>query len=266
MKVFTIFAITVLLSGGPGMALQLERTPQQEAATLQADALEKAGVADLKAGNWAAAVSDLQASLAAGAWNSNARAELAEALTMQGNTTEALQVYRELFYGKQVEIGLIPNLAAASQDPTRNDFGTGAFSAWMKYALLLNHTGQWSEAVNVYEKALPHTAGGDLPKINAHFNPTFPQPRELQSAVHIALGLDNNFRGNGDPTEALREYEKALQLEPDWDLANFYYGYGLQRLGRMAQASAAFQKTVKMAKGGIKAAAERALKRNKKPV
>jgi len=56
-----------------------------------------------------------------------------------------------------------------------------------------------------------------------------------------------------------------LQLQPDSGLINFYYGYGLQRLGRKAQANAAFQKTVKIAKGEVKAAAEQALKKNKKP-
>lgn len=261
MKIYAICAIPVLFLSGHVMALDLGQTPQQAAAALRADALEKAGRADMKAGEWAAAVTDLRASITAGAWNSNAYAELAEALTRQGNTREALHVYRELFYRKQVDIGLAPDLATALQDPTRNDFGTGAFPAWMKYALLLSQTGQWREAVNVYEKALPRTpGGGDLPAITVHFKPGLPQPKELQSALHIALGLDNNFRGDGDPNQALKEYENALQLEPNWDLANFYYGFGLQRLGRTDQARAAFQKTIKIGKGGVKAAAEQALK------
>ena len=89
-------------------------------------------------------------------------------------------------------------------------------------------------------------------------------PDQLQAAAHLVLGIDASNRLEHD--KALKEYNKALQLQPDSGLINFYYGYGLQRLGRKAQANAAFQKTVKMAKGEVKAAAEQALKKNKKPV
>ena len=61
--------------------------------------------------------------------------------------------------------------------------------------------------------------------------------------------------------KALAEFTAALQLAPDSDLANYYYGTGLTQAGQTAQASVAFKKAATMTKNkAVKAAAEEALK------
>jgi len=108
-------------------------------------------------------------------------------------------------------------------------------------------------------------------------NPAFPQPVALAAAAHIALGLDANWRcdalGELEHDRAFSEYTKALQLEPNWDVANYYYGYGWQwlaskcraRLGSVQQAKAALQKAILLGKADVKKAARKALKDLKKP-
>ena len=67
--------------------------------------------------------------------------------------------------------------------------------------------------------------------------------------------------------EAFAEYGKALQLAPDSDLANYYYGVGWNNLspaerkqfGSFQQAKAALEKAVKLAKGPLKVKAQKAL-------
>jgi len=50
-------------------------------------------------------------------------------------------------------------------------------------------------------------------------------------------------------------------MEPDSSLANLYYGRTLQRLGRKAEAQAAFARAAKMGNEDVKAAAEEEMKR-----
>ena len=66
----------------------------------------------------------------------------------------------------------------------------------------------------------------------------------------------------------MQEYQKALQLAPSWDVANYYYGYGWHnlrpksrtKLGSMHQAKAALQKVVFLGKGDLKKAAAKVLR------
>jgi len=79
--------------------------------------------------------------------------------------------------------------------------------------------------------------------------------------------------GELEHDRAFSEYTKALQLEPNWDVANYYYGYGWQwlaskcraRLGSVQQAKAALQKAILLGKADVKKAARKALKDLKKP-
>ena len=147
----------------------------------------------------------------------------------------------------------------------------------LEYALLLNQNGQWAEAVGYYNAALPVLSNSDY-KANLHFDPSTPQPAVLAAAAHIGLGLYDNvvdFSEPGGNTKALQEYNAALQLAPDWDAANYYYGYGWQHLSpaerahlglaQEAKAQASLHKAVKIGNGPVKAAAQKALRVAMKP-
>ena len=87
----------------------------------------------------------------------------------------------------------------------------------------------------------------------------------------IGFGQDNEEKNQA----AMREYAAALSLEPNWDLANYYYGYGWQQLSpaerahlglaQEAKAQEALHKAVKIGKGLVKAAAQKALRVAMKP-
>ena len=236
-------------------------SPQDEARIQEAQADYKDGEAALRAKDFVNAEADFRASLAI--FPGEAYLGLAEALTAQGRITEAIQTYRLMFQ---------PN-------PTCSFGGSYITRTYLNYALLLDQTGQWAEAVAAYQHALPTLPIGDLPKIDARFNPDVPQPVALAAAVHVALGLDANFvceemDGVEQSQErAFQEYSKALQLAPNWDTANYYYGFGWQQLypksrvkfGNVQQAKAALQKAVLLGRGDLKKAAQKALKDFNKP-
>ena len=215
------------------------------------------GVAALQAKDYVAAENDFGNSLA----NASSRQGfgprgqaylgLAEALAGQGRNAEALQTYATLFNpGPHVSYG-----------------GSYFTRANLEYALLLSRTGHWGEAIAHYNDALPDLANWDY-KAKVQFDPDTPQPVVLAAAAHIGLGLYDNFEGQPDGnTRAFQEYVAALRLAPNWDQANYYYGYGWQqlsptdkaKLGSAQQAKAALLKAVKIGKGNIKKAAQKAL-------
>ena len=209
------------------------------------------GEANLQERNYALAETGFRSALAV-QQDGRAYLGLAETLTSEGRTTDALQAYFFVFHPG-------PGLSwGGSYMPKAN----------LEYALLLNHNGQWTEAVDYYNAALPDLVKWDY-KANLHFDAAVPQPALLAAAAHIGLGLYDNFEYEPDSnTKALQEYEAALQLAPDWDAANYYYGYGWQKLspaeraksGTVQQAKAALQKAVKIGNARVKAAAEKALK------
>ena len=220
-------------------------THRQRAITQQAMQLDRAAASALHAGRPGEAEADVRQALAISQGTDGLGDELlAAALEAQGKDQEALLAYKRM--------------VDARDDATR---------VLLPYALLLLHAGRWEQAVAAYEKALPLLAFGDGVRANSHFRRDVPDPVGLETAIHIARGLTYNAEGDwaheSQDEEALSEYSKALQLAPDSDLANYYYGYGLQHLGRTAQARAAFQKTIRMAHGGVKLAAVRALKKLK---
>ncbi len=230
----------------PG-SVHVPMTPALKAELDEVYRLDQASAAALDAGQYAEAENNARQSLSIGHDSGLAQELLASALNAQGKKQEALEVYKEM-----------------------TNEGDAFPRNQLPYALLLLNSGQWAPAVTAYNKALLTLADGKLVRANSHFSPVVLEPAALGTAIHIALGLTYNWSGSWgqhqQDDKALLEYTKALQLAPNSDLANFYYGYGLQKLGRKAQANAAFQKTVKMAKGEVKAAAEQALRKNKKPV
>ena len=166
---------------------------------------------------------------------------LASALNAQGKEREALQVYQAIAY--------------AHGDHARN---------LLPYSLLLLKAGRWAPAVAAYNKALPNLAGGKMIRESSHFSPSVVRPTALATAIHLALGLtydsESNWAGHTQRDKATRENSRRPCDSPRTQtLTNFYYGYGLDQLGRTAQAAAVFQRTAYMATGAVKHEAEAAL-------
>ena len=224
-------------------------SPAEVAGDQQSGKLVEQGEALLDAGNPLAAEESFRAALALRSWNAAADPGLAEALTLQGKTAEALQVYRALIYQYP------RNLSSAAQE----------MRTVMGFAMLLSRTGQWREAVAVYEKALPETRFGDAPKLDVHFDPNMPMSTQLQVMGHVAIGLQ--YFGSGRDKEAFTEFERSLRLDPDSVFANYYYGYSWgammpsdkAKFGSFQQAKTALEKAVKLAKGPLKDKAQKAL-------
>ena len=242
------------------------RTPEMQAQLDRIQSLNHAAAVALHAGDYATAEADARASIAVGQDSGVAEEVLAQSLEFQGKDQEALQEYQ-----KPVLCGSVINAA-------RNG---------LPYALLLLKAGQWSQALAVYQKTLPLVSeqgiaiiwprwdgtsrtvplvseqGGTLmPQLSSvTFSPDDPQPVALEAAIHVARGLTYNggcdWAYNSQDDKALVEYQKALQLAPDWDIANFYHGYGLKYLGRKAEAKAAFAKAAQLGGDDVKAAVKR---------
>jgi tetratricopeptide (TPR) repeat protein len=239
-----------LLQAGNAAETMPPLTPQQQAQRKaeqdQEAQLDNAAETALHIGNYAQAEADARQSLAVVDTDGIIATQLlAEALDAQGKDQEAFQVYKMM-----------------------SDQGNFSSNVLLPYALLLLKAGQWTQALSAYNKVRPQliaitTAGFGSPKVDVDFSPDTPQPVALAAAIHAALGLIyNSSQAWGDypqDDKALAQYQQALALEPDWDVANFYYGRGLEKLGRSAQARAAFTQTLKIAHGSVKVAARKAL-------
>lgn len=225
------------------------------AARQQADALTDQGEALLSAGNYPAAEQAFRTALAVAepgnlGWNPSAERGLAEALAAQGKIEESLQMYREV----------------TRQYPDRMSSVAQDNRTLMRFAILLSQTGQWGEAVAVYEKALSKAVYGGTPKLDVHFDPQVPMPNQLQAMAHVAVGME--YMGHNGNKEAFTEFDQALQLQPEVALTNYYYGFGWRRLERTSpmkaanaqRAKAALQKAAALDQGEVKKAAQEALR------
>jgi len=237
--------------------------PQAYKASRDSLRLAKTAAASLHAGHYAQAEAESRQALSIDPFDGVAQEVLAAALDAQGQEQEAFQLYHVIVVDQK-------------DDQPRN---------LVPYALLLLKSGQWEQAVAVYNQALPHLGDkeltdlgyADLIQATRHFSPDVPQPVALAAALHIARGLTYSGQcGWADApqnTEALAEFGKALQLAPYSPLANYYYGSGWQqlspaeraRIGSFQQAKAALQKAILLGKGDLKKAAQKALKDLNKP-
>lgn len=225
-------------------------SPKDTAATQKSYELVDLGERLLTDGHYSEAEQDFRAALAVEGWNVNAYPGLAESLAAQGKTEQALRVYRSLVYQYPA------NLSSAAQ----------TMRTLMRFASLLSQTGQWEEAVSVYENGLPKGNFTEASKLDARFDLRHPMPLQLQALSHIAVGLEQSSHADNDT--AFAEYDKGLRLAPDNALTNYFYGAGWQKLspterakfGTVQQAKAHLQKAVKTGNADVKAAAQKALK------
>jgi Tfp pilus assembly protein PilF len=216
-------------------------SPRERAESDRRNALDTDAAADLDAGQYAEAEDEARESLSHGLGNGEAEELLAHALNAQGKTPEALRAY-----------GVIAH--EGSEEPR----------ILLPYALLLLKTGHWAQAVFAYNKQLPYLAENKLMVANSHFSPEVPQPRQLATAIHLALGstyaASMSWGRHSQDDKALAEFRQALALTPDSALAYLYYGRQLKHMGHRAEAQAAYTKAADLGDGDVKAAAETALR------
>lgn len=213
-------------------------TPSQVAAEREKNRLGDEAASALDAGHYEEAEDYAQQSMAIGQVGGVALETLAAALDAEGKTKEALAAYQKISdEGDVYPRNLIP------------------------YALLLLKAGHWAEAVAAYNKQLPYLSDGQLMAANSHFSADVPQPKELETALHIALGLTCSYEatwgGHSQSAKALSEYKKAIALEPNSALGNLYYGRALRQAHRIAEAKAAFKKAAALGNDNVKAAAQK---------
>lgn len=215
-------------------------TPEMEARLNQIGKLDEAAAAALDVGQYAKAEGYARQSVSLGVASGRGQEFLAAALDAQGKTQEALQVYK--------------SIADEGDVFPRNQ---------LPYARLLLKTGQWEQAVAAYNRQLPYLASGNQMLANSRFSPAVPQPRELEVAIHIGLGLTEGWRGyhwkSGPRDQTLAQFQQALALDPESPLANYCYGVKLMRLGRQAEAQAILKGVAETTDADMKAAAEKAL-------
>lgn len=227
------------------VSLRPPMTPAERTDFYRTAALTRDATSAMHSGDYAEAESYARASLASGLDAGFAHETLAAALDAQGKTQEALQAYKVIAEAG----GIFP----------RN---------LLPYALLSLKVGDWQQAVSAYNKALPLLDNGDIVRRSSNFAPNVPNPTALAAAIHIALGLQSDWRGyHGTYQEmnqqTLVQFHQASMIEPSSPLAN--YGYGLKRLGRRAEAQKAFQKAATLGQGDIKEAARKELPETMRP-
>lgn len=197
-------------------------------------------------GNYADAEDYARQSVALGIGSGFGQKLLAEALYDQGKYDEALPVYK----------------AISDEQETAPRYE-------LPYALLLLKTGQWAQAVTVYSTTLPFLNDGKLLRSHNQFSLSTPRTKDLATAIHIGLGTQylNSADWAGQPQneKAMSHFQKALALEPNSSLANYYSGYGFKRLGRGVQAEAAFKKAASLGQGDIREAAQEELPQAMRP-
>ena len=218
----------------PGSANAVPPTSRQLTMMEQSGFLQQTAEQALNAGNYADAEAEARDALSIDRQALLAPRILAEALDAQGKSQEALKQYQMIA-----------------------DAGTEAPRELLPYALLLLNAGQWKQAVAAYDKAILHLPASFIAPQNAaglKFNANDEQQTALTVAIYLGEGIDENSLGERR-VKAYRDYEKALKLEPDSLLTNYYYGYGWQQLSPAERAKLAAKPGQREA---VKAALEKA--------
>jgi tetratricopeptide (TPR) repeat protein len=172
---------------------------------------------------------------------------LAEVCERQDKQAEALRAYHELIYPQ----GWGSNI---NSDPT----------TYMRYVLALTRSGQWQEAVAVYEKAMQRVTQTDRKVyLYLHFDPGVVDRSGLQAAAHYVLGTRYPTFGPADPAEQREHLGAAVRLRPRWALAQFAYGRALAEAGRLNEAKAAYSRAASLAGGDLKPQVQKALEEMK---
>ncbi len=260
MKIQTLYAaLAFCLSAAPAALAQpanpVQITPERQAFLEKTAQVVHDAAASLHAGRYAQAETEAREALSRGHDSDVGEEVLAAALDAQGKNQEALHAYRVMVVDEQAQYPRV----------------------LFPYALLLLKSGQWGQAATVYNQAIAQFPEKDLLRANSHFAPDTPEPVALAVALHIAQGVmydaGDDWAGEGQYKEMMAEFSKALRLAPDADLANYYYGFGWEKLnpkerlefGSGQQAKASLKKAILMGRADVKEAARKTLNRLNKP-
>lgn len=208
-----------------------------------------------------------------------------DALEAAGRTWEAILVYRQIVYANDAPDNKRDWLDHDGQSLKQKLKASGNMSGQkrylstdvlMRYALLLAKAGQNAEALQAYQWGLDGngltTAQGPkeervlFASALRHLSPQLLRNnlRLFEAAARTAYGRTNAtwLRRDGTKPEEVEmvEYQKAISLQPGFAPAYYLMGNALNRLGKHNEARAAWQNALKLGKGGVKEAAERALR------
>jgi predicted Zn-dependent protease len=225
-------------------------TPAEQASLDKAYGLENAAAAAYDAGQYKLAESDARQSLSVGDGVGFSEDILAKTLMAEGKNNEAFKTYKDMVVNEK------------SSDP---DYV-------LPYALMLLKKGNWNQALDAYNLTLPLVGsafvscdGISLLAEDSAFSYEDPEPKDLETDIHIAMGLSKVYsgsivHGHFYPEKDLAEFKKALDLEPDSPLAILGYAVGLQEVGRTGEATQAYEDIVKRFPGQVANAAQENLK------
>jgi tetratricopeptide (TPR) repeat protein len=204
-----------------------------------------AGEAALDNGQFVAAETDAR-QLIALHWDAVGVGQLASALAAQGEDGVAIDEFKTL-----------------------ENEGSSAPSELLPYAILLLKQGQFAEALTVYNKAVPRVGNAQLLLFKGHellaedadFSADNPQPKQLETDIHIAMGLsqidDYGISGEYSRDKAVAEFRAALKLEPDSPLAHLGLAGALRADGKPDDGMAELINTYSTYSGDIKAEAKK---------
>ncbi len=158
---------------------------------------------------------------------------LGEASVGLGNLTEATKYYQRIVFPPPSEG------SSMSSDPIIR----------LQYAIVLSRSHNWDKAVSLYKDAIariPIGGGDKLPYQKFVFKQDEIDSSKLEAIANIQIGLRDPRHRALSKEEKLEHFKEAARLEPNLAIAQFYYGYGLEHVGKNSEAKAAYQKAVRL--------------------
>ncbi len=165
--------------------------------------------------------------------NFDAIVGLSDTLEKENKVAEACTYY------KQVVSPAATIASSLSSDPILR----------LHYAILLSKNHEWDKSVSLYEDAISHIpiGGGDqLPYQKFSFEKGNIDSAKLEAIAHLQIGLRDPRHKSLSKEEKLEHFKEAARLVPNLAIVQFYYGYGLEHVGKNAEAKAAYQKAVRL--------------------
>ncbi len=118
----------------------------------------------------------------------------------------------------------------------------------LHYAILLSKSHEWEQAVAIYRGAISKfesDIANHPPYQMFDFDSESVNSSLLESSAHILIGLFESGFTQPTPQENLAHFKEAARLEPNLAIVQFYYGYGLEHVGKNPAAKAAYQKAIR---------------------
>lgn len=213
--------------------------------------LSASGRKALSRSDFAAAEKDFRQALAAYPRSDEAKTGLAQALEGEGRPDEADSAYTDAFTGTDA-------LDSFSTYPSD-------IAALARHGLLSEEAGQHQEAAKSYDMARQWLNNKAVVPLKASHDLKGPSALRLRAMLEVVRGVAllnaKEQDGRDRSAEALAAFTQAAALQPNDARVQFYHGYGLQKVGRFAQAQVAFQKAAQLDTGGaVKGAAGESLR------